>query len=127
LSSKLQTRLEALGYKGTVYQAAYGFKNTGQFVAATNVARNLGVSFDQIKLNMTGFSVKPDGTVLQANMTSSGMKMVDPAAAQTATTQANAEIQSTSTATTTSPTSSTSTTTSPTSTTTTSRKSSKAS
>jgi hypothetical protein len=143
LSSKLQTRLEALGYKGTVYQAAYGFKNLGQFVAATNVSRNLGVSFEQMKVSMTGFSVKPDGTVLQANMTSTGIKMVDPskviepvptkslgqsiqtvksgvdstAAAQTATTQANTEIQSTST--------STSPTTPTTSTTTVSKKSSK--
>jgi hypothetical protein len=142
LSSKLQTRLEALGYKGTVYQAAYGFKNLGQFVAATNVSRNLGVSFEQMKLNMTGLSVKPDGTVLQANMTSAGIKMVDPskvtdpvstkslgqsiqtvkagvdstAAAQTATTQANTEIQSTST---------TSTTSSPTTSTTTAKKSTK--
>jgi hypothetical protein len=156
LSSKLQTRLEALGYKGTVAQASYGFKNLGQFVAATNVSRNLGVSFDQIKLNMTGFSVKPDGTVLQANMTSTGIKMVDPsmvtepaptkslgqsiqtvkagvdstAAAQTATTQANTEILSTTTpatspTTTTSTSSTTSTTSSPTSTTTMSKKSSK--
>jgi len=98
----------------------------GQFVAATNVARNLGISFEQIKLNMTGLSVKPDGTVLRANLTPTGtVTMVDPAlatspaptkslgqsiqtvkagvdatgAAQTATTQANAEIQSTTTAT----------------------------
>jgi hypothetical protein len=161
LSSKLQTRLEALGYKGTVAQAAYGFKNLGQFVAATNVSRNLGVSFEQMKLNMTGLSVKPDGTVLQANTTTTGMKMVDPsmvttpvatkslgqsiqtvkagvdstAAAQTATTQANTEIQSTSTTPTTSTTTSTtpttstssttSTTSSPTSSMTTSKKSSK--
>lgn len=126
LSSKVATRLQALGYKGTVYQAAYGFKNMGQFVAATNVARNLGISFEQVKLNMTGLSVKPDGTVLRANLTPTGtVIMVDPAlaaspaptkslgqsiqtvkagvdatgAAQTATTQANAEIQSTTTST----------------------------
>jgi hypothetical protein len=41
LQSKLATRLTALGYKGTVFEAAYGFKNLGQFVAATNVSQNL--------------------------------------------------------------------------------------
>jgi hypothetical protein len=42
LQSKETANLTALGYQGTVFQAAYGFKNLGQFVAATNVARNLG-------------------------------------------------------------------------------------
>ena len=124
LRSKLQSRLTALGYGGTVYQAAYGFRNLGQFVAATNVSRNLGVSFTQLKTQMTGLSVKADGTVLKANLGADGkVTMVDPAdvtnaaptrslgqsiqsvksgvdataAAQTATTQADAEIQSTST------------------------------
>jgi hypothetical protein len=155
LSSKLATRLTALKYEGTVYQAAYGFKNLGQFVAATNVARNLGISFEQLKLNMTGLKVQPNGTVLQANVTPSTgtasttgtITMMDPAlvtnpmptkslgqsiqtvksgvdstaAAQTATTQANAEIQSTSTTTATpAPTTS-----SPTSSTTTTKKSTK--
>ena len=126
LRTKIQSRLTTLGYTGTAYQAAYGFKNLGQFVAATNVSRNLGISFDKLKLQMTGLSVKPDGTVLQANLGTDGkITMVDPskvtnaaptkslgqsiqtvkstvdatAAAQTATTQANAEIQSTSTTT----------------------------
>jgi hypothetical protein len=124
LRSKLESRLKALGYSGTAYQAAYGFKNLGQFVAATNVSRNLGVSFDQLKTQMTGLSVKADGTVLMANLGTDGkVTMVDSAAvtnaaptkslgqsiqtvksnvdataaAQTATTQANAEIQGTST------------------------------
>jgi len=124
LRSKLESRLKSLGYTGTVYQAAYGFKNLGQFVAATNVSRNLGVSFTQLKTQMTGLSVKADGTVLKANLGPDGkVTMVAPAdvtnaastkslgqsiqtvksgvdataAAQTATTQANAEIQSTST------------------------------
>lgn len=122
LRSKVETRLTALGYTGTAYQAAYGFKNLGQFVAATNVSRNLGLSFEKLKLQMTGLSVKPDGTVLKANVGTDGkVTMVAPAlvtnpaptsslgqsiqrvkssvdataAAQTATTQANAEIQGT--------------------------------
>jgi hypothetical protein len=116
-----------MGYDGTAYQAAYGFKNLGQFVAATNVSRNLGVSFEQIKTQITGLSVDADGTVLKASLGTDGkVTMVDPAdvtnpapakslgqaihtvkssvdataAAQTATTQADAEIQSTSSTTT---------------------------
>jgi hypothetical protein len=119
LRSKLETRLEALGYSGTVYQAAYGFKNQGQLVAAINVSQNLDVPFEQLKLQMTGYSVSKDGTVLRANLNPDGtISMVDPslatdpaptkslgqsiqtfktdvdadAAATTATTQANREI-----------------------------------
>jgi hypothetical protein len=118
LRSKIETRLAAGGYTGSVYQAAYGFKNLGQFVAATNVSHNLGLSFEQLKLQMTGLKVNPDGTVLRANLAPNGSTtFVDPAkatqpaptkslgqaiqtvkpgadatAAQTATTQANAEI-----------------------------------
>jgi len=125
LRSKVESRLTTLGYQGTVYEAAYGFKNQGQFVAATNVARNLGISFDQLKLQMTGLSVAPDGTVLRANIGTDGkITMVDPklatnpaptkslgqsiqtvkstvnstAAAKTATTQADAEIAASSSA-----------------------------
>jgi hypothetical protein len=124
LRSKLESRLTALGYTGTAYQAAYGFKNLGQFLAATNVSRNLGISFEQLKIQMTGLSVNADGTVLRASLGPDGkVTMVDPAtattpaptkslgqaiqtvkstvdataAAQTATTQADADIQSTST------------------------------
>jgi len=134
------TRLQAEGYTGSVYQAAYGFKNLGQFVAATNVSKNLGIPFQQLKVQMTGVSVAADGTVLKAMTDASGkVTLVDPSkttdpslspaatkslgqsiqtlksgvdsttAAQTATTQADAEIAGTSTA----PTTSTSTTTTP--------------
>ena len=124
LRSKLESRLKALGYTGTSYQAAYGFKNLGQFVAAINVSRNLGIPFDQLKLQMTGLSVKADGTVRKANVGTDGkVALVDPAdvtkaaptkslgqsiqtvksnvdataAAETATTQADDEIKSTTT------------------------------
>ena len=80
LRSKLETRLTALGYTGTVYQAAYGFKNLGQVVASMNVATNLGISWDKLKVQMTGLTVKPDGTVLKANVGTDGkITMVDPA------------------------------------------------
>ena len=126
LKTKLESRLLAAGYEGTVYQAAYGFKDQGQFIAATNVSRNTGVSFEQLKLQMTGLSVDADGVVLKANVGADGtITLVDPAdvtkaaptrslgqaikavnstvdataAAQTATTQADAEIAVTSTVT----------------------------
>lgn len=126
LRTKLESRLLAAGYEGTVYQAAYGFKNQGQFIAATNVSCNTGVSFEQLKLQMTGLSVDADGVVLKANVGADGtITLVDPAdvtkaaptrslgqaikvvnstvdataAAQTATTQADAEIAATSTVT----------------------------
>jgi hypothetical protein len=80
LQSKLTTNLTALGYKGTVFQAAYGFKNLGQFVAATNVSKNLGIPFDQLKVQMTGLSVDANGVVTKANLNPDGtVSMVDPA------------------------------------------------
>ncbi len=51
LSSKLQSLLPA----GTnLQQAASGFKNLGQFVAAVHVSHNLGIPFDQLKAQMIG-------------------------------------------------------------------------
>src|SRR5579859_4220169 len=49
LSSKLQSLLPA----GTnLTDAASGFKNLGQFVAAVHVAHNLGISFNDLKAKM---------------------------------------------------------------------------
>jgi hypothetical protein len=62
-----------------VAQAAYGFKNLGQFVAATNVSRNLGIPFEQLKLQMTGTKVMPDGTVMKSMIGADGkVILVDP-------------------------------------------------
>jgi hypothetical protein len=80
LQSKLATRLTALGYGGNVFEAAYGFKNLGQFVAATNVSQNLGIPFEQLRLQMTGLTVDATGKVLQANLNPDGSTtLVDPA------------------------------------------------
>jgi hypothetical protein len=80
LQSRLTTNLKALGYQGTVFQAAYGFKNLGQFVAATNVSKNLGIPFDKLKVQMTGLAVDANGTVTKANLNPDGtVSMVDPA------------------------------------------------
>jgi len=38
----------------TLDQAAQGFKNQGQFIAALHVSHNLGIPFDKLKGEMTG-------------------------------------------------------------------------
>jgi len=78
LRSKLETQLKALGYEGTVYQAAYGFKNQGQLVAAINNAQNQNISFEQLKTLMTGLSVDSTGTVLKANLNPDGTVTMVP-------------------------------------------------
>ena len=80
LQSKLATKLTALGYTGTVFEGAYGFKNLGQFVAATNVSQNLGIPFEQLKLQMTGLTVDAQGNVMKANLNPDGtISLVSPA------------------------------------------------
>jgi len=59
LRSKIEAKLQAAGYTGSVYEAAYGFKNLGQFNAATNQVQNQGYSFDLLKVLMTGTYVDP--------------------------------------------------------------------
>jgi hypothetical protein len=92
LREKLLTRLPA----GTnIDLAASGFKNLGQFVAAVNVSNNLGLSFDDLKARMTGTNPVSLGQAIQQ------VKGLDAATAtttaQTALTQADREIQSTTT------------------------------
>jgi hypothetical protein len=51
----LSTRLAPLVPQGmTLADAATGFKNQGQFVAALHVAQNLGIPFADLKARMTG-------------------------------------------------------------------------
>jgi hypothetical protein len=78
LRSKLETQLKALGYEGTVYQAGYGFKNQGQFVAAVNNAQNHGLTFEQLKIQMTGLSVDSKGVVWRANLNPDGTVTMVP-------------------------------------------------
>ncbi len=80
MAAKLGTKLTALGYTGTVFEAAYGFKNFGQFNAAVNNAQNLGLSFDQLKTLITGVSVSPTGVVLYANLNPNGTVTMVPLA-----------------------------------------------
>ncbi|MBI2219603.1 MAG: hypothetical protein HYU53_00145 [Acidobacteria bacterium] len=113
----------------TVVDAASGFKNLGQFVAAVNVSNNLGIPFADLKAKMTGLTV--DGQPIATTGTTAGaetstkllslgqaiqaVKGMDSTTAtqvaNTATTQANQQIASTTTTTTTSASSTTATTT----------------
>lgn len=78
--SKIEAKLKAAGYNGTVYEAAYGFKNFGQLNAATNQVQNQGMSFELLKVLMTGKYVDPKTHVLyQAQQMPDGtVKLVSP-------------------------------------------------
>lgn len=53
-NTKLSSKLGALLPAGTnLQEAASGFKNLGQFVAAVHVSKNLGIPFDQLKTKVT--------------------------------------------------------------------------
>ena len=50
---KLQAKLQAMLPPGmTLDEAAAGFKNQGQFIAAMNVSNNLGIPFEDLKFQM---------------------------------------------------------------------------
>jgi len=83
LAEKLGAELRALGYTGDVFEAAYGFKNFGQFNAAVNNAQNHDLSFVQLKTLMTGVSVDAAGVVLYANRNPDGTVTMVPLAALT--------------------------------------------
>ena len=54
-NTKLASKLQNLLPTGTnLQQAAQGFKNLGQFVAAVHVSKNLRIPFDQLKAKMIG-------------------------------------------------------------------------
>jgi hypothetical protein len=54
-NEKLSARLQGLlPMNTTLTDAAAGFKNRGQFIAALHVSQNLGIPFDQLKAAMIG-------------------------------------------------------------------------
>jgi hypothetical protein len=62
---QLSQRLQGMLPSGmTVDQAADGFKNLGQFVAAVNVSHNLDIPFDQLKGQLTGPSATSLGEAI---------------------------------------------------------------
>jgi hypothetical protein len=78
--SKIEAKLLAAGYTGTIYEAAYGFKNLGQLNAATNMVQNHGTSFELLKVLMTGTYVDPvTQQVYRANQLPDGtVQLVSP-------------------------------------------------
>jgi len=66
-NTKLANKLQSLLPAGTnLQQAAQGFKNLGQFVAAVHVSHNLGIPFDQLKAKMIGPPSESLGKAIQA-------------------------------------------------------------
>ncbi len=62
----LTTRLQPLLPTGmTVDEAAQGFRNLGQFVAAVHVSKNLGIPFADLKQAMTGSQPQSLGRAIQ--------------------------------------------------------------
>jgi hypothetical protein len=60
-NERLASRLSSVLPPGTdLQQAAVGFKNLGQFVAAAHVSKNLNIPFEELKSRMTG----PEGVSL---------------------------------------------------------------
>ena len=62
LSSRLTALLPA---NTTLEQAASGFKNQGQFIAALHVSHNLDIPFDKLKTEMTGPSHSSLGKAIE--------------------------------------------------------------
>ena len=110
LAAKIEARLPA---GMTLAQASTGFRNQGQFMAAVNVSRNLGIDFVKLQTAMTGQTVKVDPTTHVITTTPTGVaplslgqsiQQLKPgvnadAAAATAQAQTSAMVQTTSTTT----------------------------
>ena len=63
----LVTRLQPLLPSGeTLANAASGFKNQGQFIAALHVSHNLNIPFDSLKADMTGTKHESLGQAIHA-------------------------------------------------------------
>ena len=66
-NTKLASKLQNLLPTGTnLQQAAQGFKNLGQFVAAVHVSNNLGIPWDQLRAKMIGPPSESLGKAIQA-------------------------------------------------------------
>ena len=90
-NTQLASKLQALLPPGTdLQQAAQGFKNLGQFVAAVHVSKDLGIPFDQLKAKMTGPGAESLGKAIRDLDPSANAK----AAAKQAEREAKADFKS---------------------------------
>jgi len=65
-NAALATRVQTLlPNDETVSNAAAGFEDQGQFIAAAHAAHNLNIPFDQLKAHMTGSSQQSLGKAIQ--------------------------------------------------------------
>jgi len=111
---KLASKLTGMLPDGmTLDQAAMGFKNQGQFIAALHVSKNLGIPFADLKTEMTGISptgtTSTAGTPVKTKSLGQAIQALKPAAdseteAQHAETEADADVKTTTTTKTTTPT-----------------------
>jgi hypothetical protein len=66
-NQKLDSKLQAmLPPNEPLSQAAKGFKNEGQFIAAVNVSHNLNIPFDTLKSKITGPNTMSLGAAIKA-------------------------------------------------------------
>jgi hypothetical protein len=90
LNTDQETRLLAQLPAGmTVQDAAAGFKNWGQFVAATNASINHSIPFDQLKTAMTGIApgaTAPTTAPMSLGQAIQSLKGTTPTPTTTATT-----------------------------------------
>ena len=65
MNPELRTRLTGMLPAGTTLaNAAMGFKNQGQFIAALNVSKNLNIPFADLKAKMTGTNPESLGAAI---------------------------------------------------------------
>lgn len=87
---QLVARLQPLVPAGmTLDQAAQGFKNEGQFIAALHVSHNLDIPFDKLKADMTGTDHDSLGQAIHALMPTANAK----AEARKAEAEANEDLK----------------------------------
>ena len=90
----LVARLQPLLPSGmTITNAAMGFKNQGQFIAALHVSHNLNIPFAQLKAEMTGTDRDSLGQAIHALMPNANAK----AEAKRAETEAKQDLKATAT------------------------------
>ena len=98
-NDKLASRVKLMLPAGmSITDAAAGFKNEGQFIAALHVSQNLNIPFDQVKAKMTGtdgmslgaaiHALRPD---LPADQTKNEVKKAEAQTKTTTSTGTNAK------------------------------------
>lgn len=69
---ELASRIAKLLGGTDLMTAETGFKNSGQFIAALHVSKNLNIPFDQLKAKVTGIAVQANGQTTNSSPMSLG-------------------------------------------------------